>query len=31
MNGREVIKVIEADGRYQVKMEGDHRQYKHPV
>jgi predicted RNA binding protein YcfA (HicA-like mRNA interferase family) len=26
---REVIKIIEADGWYWLKMEGDHRQFKH--
>jgi len=26
---REVIKIIEADGWYLLKMEGDHRQFKH--
>ena len=31
MKVREVIKLIEADGWYQIKMEGDHRQYKHPT
>ena len=28
---REVIKLIEDDGWYLVRMKGDHRQYKHPV
>lgn len=28
---RDVIKRIEADGWYQVDMEGDHRQFKHPT
>jgi predicted RNA binding protein YcfA (HicA-like mRNA interferase family) len=31
MKVRDVIKIIEADGWYQVSMEGDHRQYKHPI
>jgi len=30
MKVRDVIKRIEADGWYQVRIEGDHRQYKHP-
>ena len=30
MKVRDVIKLVEADGWYQVKMEGSHRQYKHP-
>jgi predicted RNA binding protein YcfA (HicA-like mRNA interferase family) len=29
MKVRDVIKLIEADGWYQFKMEGDHRQFKH--
>ena len=29
MKIRDVIKMIEADGWYQVTMEGSHRQYKH--
>lgn len=29
MKVRDVIKLIEADGWYQIKIEGDHRQYKH--
>jgi len=29
MKVREVIKIVEADGWYQVNMKGDHRQYKH--
>lgn len=28
---RDVIKMIEDDGWYLVKTEGDHRQYKHPA
>ena len=31
MKVRDVIKLIEADGWYQIKTEGDHRQYKHPT
>ena len=31
MKVRDVIKLIEADGWYQIKTEGDHRQYKHPA
>lgn len=27
----DVIKLIEEDGWYLIKMEGDHRQYKHPT
>jgi predicted RNA binding protein YcfA (HicA-like mRNA interferase family) len=30
MNVREVIKLIEDDGRYKVATRGSHRQYKHP-
>jgi predicted RNA binding protein YcfA (HicA-like mRNA interferase family) len=30
MKVRDVIKLIEANGWYQVAMKGDHRQYKHP-
>ena len=30
MKVREVIKMIEKDGWYLVKIKGDHRQYKHP-
>ena len=29
MKVRDVIKCVEADGWYQVDIEGDHRQYKH--
>ena len=29
MKVRDVIKLVEADGWYQVKMEGSHRQFKH--
>jgi predicted RNA binding protein YcfA (HicA-like mRNA interferase family) len=31
MKVREVIKLIEADGWYLIKTEGDHRQYKHSI
>nr|BAL58400.1 hypothetical conserved protein [Candidatus Acetothermum autotrophicum] len=31
MKVREVIKLIEADGWYQVTCEGSHRQFKHPT
>lgn len=31
MKVRDVIKLIEADGWHQIKMEGDHWQYKHPT
>lgn len=31
MKIREVIKLIEADGWYLVRMKGSHRQYKHPT
>jgi len=30
MKVRDVIRLIEADGWYQVKTVGSHRQYKHP-
>jgi predicted RNA binding protein YcfA (HicA-like mRNA interferase family) len=30
MKVRDVIKMIEADGWYQVATKGSHRQYKHP-
>lgn len=28
---RDVIKLLELDGWYKINVEGDHRQYKHPV
>jgi predicted RNA binding protein YcfA (HicA-like mRNA interferase family) len=28
---RDIIKMIEADGWYQVDTKGSHRQYKHPT
>ncbi len=31
MKIREVIKLIEADGWYQVACKGSHRQFKHPT
>jgi predicted RNA binding protein YcfA (HicA-like mRNA interferase family) len=31
MKVREVIALVESDGRYLVRMRGDHRQYKHPT
>jgi predicted RNA binding protein YcfA (HicA-like mRNA interferase family) len=31
MKIRDVIKLIEADGWYQVVTRGSHRQYKHPT
>jgi predicted RNA binding protein YcfA (HicA-like mRNA interferase family) len=31
MKVRDVIKLIEADGWYQIKIEGSHRQFKHPT
>jgi predicted RNA binding protein YcfA (HicA-like mRNA interferase family) len=31
MKAREVMRLIEADGWYQIKTEGEHRQYKHPT
>ena len=30
MKIRDVIRLIEADGWYQVRMRGSHRQFKHP-
>lgn len=30
MKVRDVIRLIEADGWYQVAMRGSHRQFKHP-
>lgn len=29
MKTREIIKIIEADGWYEVRQSGSHRQYKH--
>ena len=31
MKIRDVIRLLEADGWYQVRMRGSHRQFKHPV
>lgn len=31
MKIRDIIKLIEADGWYQVDTKGSHRQYKHPA
>jgi predicted RNA binding protein YcfA (HicA-like mRNA interferase family) len=31
MKVRDAIKLIEADGWYEVNMEGSHRQFKHPL
>ena len=31
MKTKEIIKLIEADGWYEVRQSGSHRQYKHPV
>jgi len=31
MKIRDVIKLIESDGWYQVDTRGSHRQYKHPI
>lgn len=31
MKVRDIIKMIEADGWYQVTTKGSHRQYKHPA
>jgi predicted RNA binding protein YcfA (HicA-like mRNA interferase family) len=31
MKVREVITLVEADGRVLVRTRGDHRQYKHPT
>ena len=31
MKVRDIIKVVEADGWCLVSIEGDHRQFKHPV
>ena len=28
---RDMIKIVEADGWYQVSQRGSHRQFKHPV
>ncbi len=31
MKYRDIVKLIEADGWYQVQQSGSHRQYKHPA
>jgi predicted RNA binding protein YcfA (HicA-like mRNA interferase family) len=31
MKVREIIKVIQQDGWYEIEQKGSHRQYKHPV
>lgn len=31
MKTREIIKLIEEDGWYEVRQKGSHRQYKHPA
>jgi predicted RNA binding protein YcfA (HicA-like mRNA interferase family) len=31
MKVRELIKMIEEDGWYQVRMKGSHRQFRHPT
>lgn len=31
MKVKEIIKIIEMDGWYEVRQKGSHRQYKHPV
>ncbi len=31
MKVKELIKILEADGWFQVRMRGSHRQYKHPT
>lgn len=31
MKVRDIIKMIEADGWYQIDTRGSHRQYKHPT
>ncbi len=31
MKTKQVIKLIEADGWYEVRQKGSHKQYKHPV
>ena len=30
-SSREIIKILEADGWYEVNCVGDHHQYKHPI
>ena len=31
MKVRDVLRLLEADGWYQVRMRGSHRQFKHPA
>lgn len=31
MQSSELIKIVEADGRYHVSTKGSHHQYKHPT
>lgn len=31
MKTKEIIKIIETDGWYEVRQNGSHRQYKHPT
>ena len=31
MKTREIIKLIEIDGWYEVRQSGSHRQFKHPI
>lgn len=31
MKTKEIIKLIEADGWFEVRQKGSHRQFKHPV
>ena len=31
MKVKEAIKLVKSDGWYQVRMKGDHRQFKHPT
>lgn len=30
-SSRELVKILEADGWYEVACDGDHHQYKHPT
>lgn len=31
MKTKEIIKIIETDGWFEVRQKGSHRQYKHPI
>ncbi len=31
MKTKEIIKLIEADGWYEVRQKGSHKQFKHPI